>query len=76
MMKFMGSVYSQKGAAKGTSEIAGDATLNKMGKYSFKNTKKNSKIISFYFCSLTGNRRCVLAHSNSVLQRVQHASNW
>ena len=57
-------------ASKGASQIAGDSDVNKIGKYSFRNTKnkgtkapQQSKKVNCYFCGLTAERRDIAAHS-------------
>ena len=58
-------------ASKGALQISGDSNLNKIGKYSFRNTKNNkdaktshqSKKVNCYFCGLAAERRDIAAHS-------------
>ena len=57
-------------AAKGASQIAGDGTLNKLGKYSYKNTKKKDykvplppKKVNCFYCGLAAERRDIATHS-------------
>ena len=58
-------------AAKGASEISGDPRVNRVGKYSFKNTKKKDstkpekkeRIAGCFFCGITGPRQDILAHA-------------
>ena len=60
-------------ASKGASEIAGDTCLNKLGKYSFKNRKKEfqgtPKKVNCYFCGLATERRDIAAHSRKCPAR-------
>ena len=55
-------------ASKGASQIAGDSNLNKVGKYSFRNAKSNSKQSKVkktdcYYCGGEFERREIAAHS-------------
>ena len=55
-------------ASKGASAISGDA-LNKLGKYSIKNTKKNaqytSKKVNCFSCGISCERRDISAHARN-----------
>ena len=54
-------------ASKSASAIAGDASLNRMGKYSFKNMKKKdeggSKKVNCFFCGTEVEAKNIAAHS-------------
>ena len=56
-------------ASKGASQIAGDVNVNKVGKYSFRNTKGNSKQsqqvkkTDCFYCGATFERREIAVHS-------------
>ena len=56
--------------AKGASEIAEGHSVNKVGKYSFKNTKKTdagrgNKKANCYTCGLTGARHDIISHAKT-----------
>ena len=55
-------------ASKSASAIAGDAVLNRMGRYSFKNMKKRedggfSKKVNCFFCGTEVEAKNIAAHS-------------
>ena len=56
-------------ASKGASQIAGDSDLNKIGKYSFKNTKNKNKPpqqpkkVSCFYCGMLAEKRDIAQHS-------------
>ena len=52
-------------ASKGASEIAGDARVNRLGKYSHKAAKRSggSKAIGCFYCGLKGPRQTILLHA-------------
>ena len=60
-------------AAKGASEISGDSRVNRVGKYSFKNTKNKDstkaertvRTASCFFCGISGPRHDILAHAKA-----------
>jgi hypothetical protein len=54
-------------AAKAASTIAGDAALNRMGKYSYKNFKKKDeggpKKVNCFYCGMEAERKNIASHS-------------
>ena len=54
-------------ACKGASEIMGDLSINKMGKYSYKNYKQDAKKeqqkhVNCYFCGTSVNAQLISRH--------------
>ena len=67
-------------AAKGASEISGEHNVNKVGKYSFKNTKKKDagrveKKASCYTCGLAGSRNDIISHAKTCPAKLAVCSN-
>lgn len=68
-------------AAKGASEITGDAALNKIGKYSFRNTKKKEskaptpRKANCYFCGIALDRKDIPSHAKQCPAKNAVCSN-
>ena len=63
-------------AAKGASEISGEAKVNRVGKYSLKNAKKSGfkKQISCFHCGLNGPRQDILSHAKQCSAKTSVCS--
>ena len=67
--------------AKGASEISGEMKINRVGKYSFKNSKKKGahnsegKSAACYFCGMAGPRQDILTHAKQCPAKSSLCSN-